>query len=109
MTTIEQHGKRVKIGEEYIPAVNPQVDGFPGYEDHHGVEYWYGIYFEYYFEKKSIMWIVEQGAEKAYPDKITVKEYKTFGENRRKNKPEKEFSPTDWDDFLNIYQEHLDA
>jgi len=102
---LEDMGNAVKIGDVIIPAVNVQVEGYPGWQKYKdGKEYWYGVYFEILFETGRY-WVVDQGSEERYPDRIIVEEYISS----RKLVVDQHYNPLNWDDFLTLYKEKING
>lgn len=99
----------VKIGRRYIPAVNIQVEGYPGfytYDD--GRSEWYGLYFEVLFETGAL-WVVGQGSNYVdgveYDSKIRITEYPKFGMTDSLDYPGATVELETWEEFLGLYDE----
>ena len=99
----EEFGNCVKIGTEFIPAVNIQVEDVPGYvyfED--GTNAWYGVYFEIMFEDGAL-WVVSQGSIPDDPDgDIMIVEYPKFHISSRIAIGN---SAKTWEAFVEMYNE----
>lgn len=102
-------GNCVEINGSYIPAVNIQVEGVPGYITHtDNTEVWYGVYFEILFEDGSL-WVVEQGFDREKLDEITVQEYLKFAIVKSLDLPGVKRTMNTWEEFGNLYLEKRQA
>lgn len=105
----EEFGNCVKIGTEFIPAVNIQVEDVPGYvyfED--GTHAWYGVYFEIMFEDGAL-WVVSQGShEEELLCDIMIVEFPKFHEHNSvadANRVAIGNSVKTWEEFVTTYNE----
>lgn len=101
ITEVEDRG--VEINGRFIPAVNIQVEGFPGmvtYAD--GSKIWYGIYFEIMFEDGAL-WIVGQGADNYVPDHIGAVMFDGWAQGDSRLEEARGQTFETWDAFLETY------
>ena len=106
---LEQVNNCIKIGGQYIPAVNIQVEGVPGMLKHvDGTSAWYGVYFEILFETGAL-WIVEQGFNGPDDMSITVTEYPKYGLTEDTSIRGVVVGMNTWREFVSLYQEKVEC
>lgn len=106
---LQEVGSCVQVGATLIPAVNIQVgEGFPGFVEHEGKKFWYGVYFEILFETGAL-WVVEQGGKQEYTEavmkSVMVQEYPRWGVTETLEYPGALVILESWEEFLGLYQE----
>lgn len=102
---LEDFGNAVMIMGRYIPAVNIQVNGMPGFIQVGGLDpVWYGVYFEILWEDASL-WIVEEGSEQVQANRITLQEIRNFGTGIGQPVEGPTRDLKNWGEFVSIYDE----
>lgn len=107
---LQEVGNCVKVGATLIPAVNIQVEGVPGFVEHDGKKFWYGVYFEILFETGAL-WVVEQGGKQDYTEavmkSVMIQEYPRWGVTESLDYPGAFVVVESWEDFLALYLEKI--